>query len=144
MEPLLSNATYTPQPQNIAYSGAAFRELMEIRYSSDLFRMPTVEQVQQNLTFLNTGQSQTPGLIVMKLDANGRNYGPYKQIVIVFNATSQQVAFSDGQLQGLRLHLHPVQQHSSDALTRQSTFNLKTGTATVAGLTTAVFVSEAQ
>jgi pullulanase len=48
---------------------------MNIRYSSDLFRMPTFEQVQQNLTFLNTGQRQTPGLIVMKLDANGRNYG---------------------------------------------------------------------
>ena len=144
MEPLLSNPTYTPQPQNIAYSGTAFRELMEIRYSSDLFHMPTFEQVQQNLTFLNTGQSQTPGLIVMKLDANGRNYGPYKHIVVVFNATNQQVAFSGGQLQGLQLHLHPIQQHSSDASTRQSTFDPKTGTATVAGLTTAVFVSEVQ
>jgi pullulanase len=144
MEPLLSNAVYTPQPQNIAYSGTAFRELMEIRYSSDLFHMPTFEQVQQNLAFLNTGQSQTPGLIVMKLDANGRNYGPYKHIVVVFNATNQQAAFSDSQLQGLRLHLHPIQQHSSDALTRQSTFDPKTGTATVAGLTTAVFVSESE
>jgi pullulanase len=144
MEPLLSNGVYSPQPQNIAYSGSAFRELMEIRYSSGLFRMPTFEQVQQNLSFLNTGQSQTPGLIVMKLDANGRNYGGYKHILVVFNATNRQVAFSDSSLQALHLHLHPVQQLSNDALTRQSTFDSKAGTVTVAALTTAVFVSEAE
>jgi pullulanase len=144
MEPLLSNGVYSPQPQNIAYSGAAFRELMEIRYSSGLFRMPTFGEVQQNLSFLNTGQSQTPGLIVMKLDANGRNYGGYKHILVVFNATNRQVAFSDSSLQALHLHLHPVQQLSKDALTRQSTFDSKAGTVTVAALTTAVFVSEAE
>jgi pullulanase len=33
---------------------------MQIRYSSELFRMPTFEEVQQNLIFLNTGQSQIP------------------------------------------------------------------------------------
>jgi len=144
MQSLLSNPAYTPQPVNIAYSGAAFRELMQIRYSSRLFRMSTFEQVQQNLTFLNTGQSQTLGLIVMRLDANGRDYGDYKHIVVVFNATNAQETFTDARLQGLRLHLHPVQQHSSDPATRQSSFNAQSGTATVPGLTTAVFVSDAR
>jgi hypothetical protein len=37
-----------------------------------------------------------------------------------------------------------VQQNSSDPATRQSTFNAKTGTATVPALTTAVFVAETQ
>ena len=87
MMPLLSNSAYTPLPANIAYSEAAFSELLNIRYSSELFRMPTFEEVQRNLTFLNTGPNQTPGLIVMKLDANGGNYGIYKHIVVVFNAT---------------------------------------------------------
>ena len=41
MTPLLSNSAYTPQPANIAYSGEAFEELLQIRYSSGLFRMPT-------------------------------------------------------------------------------------------------------
>jgi pullulanase len=61
MMPLLSNSAYTPLPPNIAYSEAAFSELLKIRYSSELFRMPTFEEVQRNLTFLNTGPSQTPG-----------------------------------------------------------------------------------
>jgi pullulanase len=144
MTPLLGNPAYTPTPVNIAYSEAAFQELLEIRYSSELFRMPTLEKIQQNLTFLNTGQNQTPGLIVMKLDANGGNYGVYTHIVVLFNATNAPVSFTNSQLQGLALHLHPVQMNSNDSVTRQSTFNSKTGTAKVPALTTAVFVTETQ
>jgi len=142
MTPLLSNPAYTPLPANIAYTKAAFSELLNIRYSSDLFRMPTFEEVQRNLTFLNTGQNQTPGLIVMKLDANGGNYGIYKHIVVIFNATNASVTFTDSRLQGLALHLHPTQRKSSDPATRQSTFNSKAGTASIPALTTAVFVAE--
>ena len=144
MTPLLTNSAYTPLPENIAYSEAAFAALLKIRYSSSLFRMPTFEEIQQNLTFLNTGTNQTPALIVMKLDANGGNYGIYKHIVVLFNATNASVTFTDGRLQGLALHLHPVQRNSSDPATTQSTFNSKAGTATVPALTTAVFVAETE
>jgi pullulanase len=104
--------------------------------------MAAFEDIQNNLAFLNTGPQQTPGLIVMRLDANGRDYGIYKHIVVLFNATDAPVTFINSQLQGLDLHLHPVQRNSSDPATRQSTFNSKAGTATVPALTTAVFVSE--
>ena len=142
MTPLLSNPAYTPLPANIAYSEDAFRELLEIRYSSELFRMTTLAQIQANLTFLNTGVNQTPGLIVMKLDANGGNFGVYKHVVVLFNATNAAVTFTDSRLQGLALRLHPVQKSSSDPITRQSTFNPKAGSATVPALTTAVFVTD--
>jgi pullulanase len=140
MTPLLSNPAYTPQPEDIAYSAAAFQEFMQIRYSSRLFRMPTFNEVQQNLTFLNTGPNQIPGVIVMKLSANGGNYGPYSDIVVLFNATKEQLTVSDASLQGMHLRLHPVQASSSDMLTRQSTFDSRKGAATVGALTTAVFV----
>ena len=143
MTPLLSNLAYSPQPANIAYSDAVFQELLRIRYSSGLFRMATLPEIQQNLTFLNTGSSQVPGLIVMKLDSNGGHYGSYQHIVVLFNATNAQVSFTDSQLRGLKLHLHPEQRNSADPVTRQSTFNSQQGTATVPALTTAVFVSEA-
>ena len=141
MTPLLSNANYKPQPADIGYSSAAFQELLKIRYSSELFRIPTFEQVQQNLTFLNTGQSQTPGVIVMKLDSNGRNYGTYKHVVVIFNGTNAPLTFTDTRLSGLSLQLHPVQAGSADAATRASTLDGKQGTVKVAALTTAVFVS---
>ena len=64
--------------------------------------------------------------------------------LLIFNATNQKLTFTDTSLQGLHLHLHPVQQSSSDTLTRQSTFDSKGGAATIPSLTTAVFVSEAE
>jgi pullulanase len=79
---------------------------------------------------------------VMKLDANGGNYGVYQHIVVVFNATDAQVNFTDSRLAGLKLHLHPFQKNSADPITRQSTFNSQQGTATVPALSTAVFVGE--
>lgn len=142
MQPLLANGAYTPLPSDISFSGAAFQEFMQIRYSSGLFRMATLAEIQQNLSFLNTGASQIPGLIVMELDANGGNYGRYKHVVVFFNATDKQVSFTDLRLTGMNLKLHPVQRSSSDPTVRESTLNLKTGTASIPALTTAVFVSE--
>ncbi|MGA7411830.1 MAG: pullulanase-type alpha-1,6-glucosidase, partial [Bryobacteraceae bacterium] len=140
MTPLLSNSAYTPLPANISYSSAAFRELLQIRSSSDLFHMATFAEVQQNLAFLNTGPNQTPGLIVMKLDSNGSHYDGFQHILVVFNATNSSVTFADTHLKGSRLQLHPVQQHSNDPATRQSAFNSQQGSVTVPALTTAVFV----
>src|SRR6185437_11691411 len=140
MQPLLSNPAYTPQPVDIAATSAAFQELMRIRYSSGLFHMGNLAEVQSNLTFLNTGVNQTPGLIVMKLDDNTGEFRGFRHILVVFNATSGWVSFTDARLQGLRLHLHPVQLQSSDPIVRQSTFDARQGTVGVPALTTAVFV----
>ena len=46
--------------------------------ASDLFHMQTQAEVQANLHFLNVGPSQTPGLIVMKLDANSGDFARYQ------------------------------------------------------------------
>jgi pullulanase len=142
MQPLLANPGLTPQPSDIALSRDAFREFLEIRGTSGLFHMSTLAEVQANLHFLNVGPSQTPGLIVMKLDANGGDYGRYQHIVVVFNATDAQVSFQNSTLVGLGLHLHPVQQHSSDPTVGQSSFSASTGTLVVPAMTTAVFVTD--
>jgi pullulanase len=142
MQPLLANPALKPQPADIARARDAFRELLQIRGTSGLFHMHTLAEVQENLHFLNAGPSQTPGLIVMKLDANGGDYGRFQHIVVVFNATNGQVSFQNSALTGLKLHLHPVQLHSSDSTVGQSSFNATTGTVAVPALTTTVFVSE--
>lgn len=140
MQPLLANSAYTPQAANIASATAAFQEFMQIRYSSELFHMTSLPAIQKNLTFLNTGQNQTPGLIVMKLDNNMGNYSGFKHVLVVFNATNAAVNFTNAQLLGMHLHLHPELMHSSDPVVRQSSFNSQQGSANVPALTTAVFV----
>ncbi len=77
----------------------------------------------------------------MKLDDTAHTYRGAAHIVVLFNATPDTVTFTNPALQGLDLQLDPVQQNSADIVVRQSTFNPKTGTATVPGLTTAVFLS---
>ncbi len=142
MQPLLANPALKPTPANIQATTQAFQEFLRIRYSTGLFRMATLDEVQRNLSFLNTGQRQIPGLIVMKLDDHGRNYGGAHHLAVFFNASNAEVTFTDASLAGSEWHLHPVQQASSDATLRTAAINSKTGTATVPALTTAVFVSD--
>ena len=142
MQPLLANPALKPQPSDIAQSRDAFREFLKIRGSSGLFHMQSLADVQANLHFLNTGPNQVPGLIVMKLDANGGDFDRFQHIVVVFNATDAQTAFENPALVGLKLRLHDVQRHSADPIVRQSSFNAQTGTAVVPALTTAVFVTD--
>ncbi len=141
MQPLLANPALKPTPENISSAAAAFQTFLRIRSGSRLFHMGTLTEVQSNLHFLNTGPSQTPGLVVMKLDANAGDYGIYRHIVVVFNATLGAVNFQSDRLKGLNLRLHPLQMISSDPQTRSSSVNDATGTVTVDGLTTAVFVA---
>ncbi len=140
--PLLANGTLKPGPVTIGLTTDAFQDFLKIRYSTGLFRMATAAEVQSNLTFLNTGQNQIPGLIVMKLDDGGRNYGGAPHLVVFFNASNQPVTYTDPILKDIKLHLHPVQQRSSDTVVKQSTFDAKQGTANIPALTTAVFVTD--
>ena len=142
MQPLLANPALKPQPSDIAHSRDAFREFLKIRGSSGLFHMQSLADVQANLHFLNTGPNQVPGLIVMKLDANGGDFDRFQHIVVVFNAADAQTTFQNPALVGLKLRLHDVQRHSADPIVRQSSFNAQTGTAVVPALTTAVFVTD--
>ncbi len=141
-QPLLANASLKPTPAEIAATTNAFQDFLKIRYSTGLFRMSSLAEIQANLTFLNTGQTQTAGLIVMRLDDHGRNYGGARHVVVYFNAANAETTYTDATLEGMKLHLHPVQAASSDSTVRQSTFNAKTGTATIPALTSAVFVSD--
>lgn len=141
-QPLLANAALKPTPAEINSTTHDFQDFLKIRYSTGLFRMRTAAEIQANLSFLNTGQNQTPGLIVMRLDDHGVNYGGARHVVVYFNAANTETTYTDASLESLKLHLHPVQAASSDAIVRQSTFNTKTGTAVIPALTTAVFISD--
>jgi len=116
--------------------------LLRIRNSSGLFHMATLQEVQNNLHFLNTGTTQVPGLIVMKLDAGRQDYGPYSHIVVLFNANLNTINFQSDDLKDIGLQLHPLELQSSDPATRASRVDGRAGTATVEALTTAVFVSK--
>ncbi len=142
MRPLLANPDLKPTATDIISSVMHMREMLRIRKSSPLFRLETAEQVQAMLHFYNVGPQQIPGLIVMELYDPGRLVARngYARLVVLFNATDEEVTFADSALAGLNLTLHPVQAHGYDPVVKTSTYDPEAGSFTVPARTTAVFV----
>lgn len=140
LSPRLANASLKPNRQQILSALVNFREMLLIRGSSALFRLRTAQQINQNLKFYNTGASQIPGLIVMRLqEPNGTIDRRRLQIVVLVNAGKDAVEFREQAFAGSPLALHPVLAFSSDPRARASSFNPTNGKFYVPARTIAVF-----
>jgi pullulanase-type alpha-1,6-glucosidase len=140
MAPLLGDPALKPGPADIQAAVEHFREMLQIRKSSKLFRMRTADDVIRRLKFYNTGPGQLPGLIVMALsDAGGSVDLRHDQIVVLFNATRLPQSFTVAHLAGRRFQLHPVQRSSHDPVVRTASYDRATGTFSVPARTAAVF-----
>ena len=148
--PLLANPDLVPARGHIVKAVQHFLEMLEIRKSSRLFRLRTADAVREQVKFHNTGPAQIPGLIVMSLSGNAVDPGidcdsgldrGIRQIVVLFNATTEAVSFTVNEFAGQRFRLHPVQRSSGDPVVRGARFNREGGTFTVPGRTTAVFIA---
>ena len=136
-KPLLADPKLVPAKTDTLSASAVFNEFLQIRKSSKLFRLETADEIQRDLTFLNTGPNQTPSLIVMRLQDNSNLDSKYQEVIVFFNARPDATTFNDASLTGDYV-LHPVQQNSADEVVKQASF--ENGTFTMLGRTTAVFV----
>ena len=143
LAPLLANPTLKPGEAEMRASMANFTEMLRIRSSTPLFRLRTAAQVLSEVSFLNVGPGQIPGLVVMRVTSPpGKKHDDGGEVVALFNAAPGPVTFTAAELAGRKLKLHPVQKDSADPLVRTSSFQKKTGTFVVPGRTTAVFVAD--
>jgi pullulanase-type alpha-1,6-glucosidase len=136
MRPLLSDPALEPGPRDITTAHRRALELLEIRFSSPLFRLGSAELVQQRVSFPPTG----PGVIVMHLDDRaGPDLDPHAEgIVVVFNASDEPTGQKVPGAAGARYRLHPA---LADPVTRTATYDGRTGTFTVPPRTVAVFTT---
>ena len=137
--PLLANPELAPTKSDIEFASAVFREFLQIRKGSRLFRLQTADEIKNDLSFYNTGPDQLPGLIVMDLKDVGNIDPAFREIVVLFNARPDSVSFSHPDFVGKDFELHSVQQNSADALLHDSKFDSANGAFTVPERTTAVF-----
>jgi pullulanase len=149
LRPLLGDAALKPGPDEILAAQAHFLEMIAIRKSSELFRLPTAEEVTARLRLYNTGPDQVPGLVVMGLVGSregctslGGALGKGPGIVVLFNAAPETRTWVNRDLRRLGLGLHPVQRQSADRIVRRASYDDATGTFKVPGRTTAVFTCE--
>jgi len=142
MQPLLADPALVPSPADIAATAVHTQEMLAIRDSSDLFRLTTAAEVEDRVGFHNTGPDQLPGLIVMSIsDTVGDDLDDEADAVwSLINANDEAQSFTVGDLTGAEVVLHPVQATSADPIVRTAAFDDATGTFTVPGRTTAVFV----
>ena len=138
--PLLGNPALKPAQADIAGVAAVFREYLQIRKSSPLFRLLTAGQIEKSVSFLNTGPNQIPGLIVMHLADAYHLDRHYSNLLVFFNANPTDIKFSENTFAGQGYQLHPIQQASSEPLTRAAAFDSSTGTFSIPARTTSVFV----
>ena len=142
MQPLLANPDLQAGYDDITLTNTLFQEMLAVRDSSPLFHLETAAAVQERITFHNVGLNQLPGLIVMTIsDKTATDIDPlYETMVVVINGDDEAHTFSDSDLAGLTLWLHPILMNSADAVVQTSSFDSATGSITVTGRTAAVFV----
>jgi pullulanase len=143
--PLLADPALVPPPEIIAMAAERYRELLRIRRSSPVFGLPTGDEVQRRLTFPLGGPEETPGVIVVCLDASGLD-PRWRHVVVVFNATEESTLQIVPALAGVDLRLHPDLAASADPLLRTATAAADAGAALLAvpARSVAVFVADLQ
>lgn len=147
MRPRLANPSYKPDKSHIIASVENFTNLLQIRYSSPLFRLRTTKDIQDRVHFHNNVPSWIQGVIVMSI-ADGHEGVPglsqldpkYSYVVVIINVRPNEVSFTDPVLRAKSLQLHPVQAMSQDAVVKQSKYDTSSGRFTVPAKTTAVFI----
>jgi pullulanase len=120
---------------------------LRIRKDSTLFRLRTAQDVMDRLSFFNTGPDQQAGLVVMSLNGDSPSLyagAKYSRVVVLFNVDKAAKTIVIDQLKGRALALHPVQLASTaDARAKTATVDNATGTFSIPGRTTVVFVQNA-
>ncbi len=141
-KPLLANAAFKPSPDDIAFTRDAFRDLLQIRASSTLFRLRTADDIRQRLRFYNTGPAQVPTVLAARLDGNGYEGANFKTVLYLINVNKVAESIVVPEEVGQSYRLHPVQsaQGAADKRTWDARYDAATGRFTVPPRTAVVFV----
>ncbi len=111
----LVNPDIAPRPADIAWARDVFRDLLKIRASTPLLRLPTAAEITKRVSFPGSGAGQNPVLIATRIDGQGLPGARFKAVMTFVNASpTAQVLELPAEAQA-RWVLHPVQQRGADA-----------------------------
>jgi pullulanase/glycogen debranching enzyme len=113
----LADPRIAPGPAEIAWARDVFRDLLRIRATTPLLRLPTAAQIRERLSFPDSGPQQNPTLVAMRLD--GRGMPGARAVMVVFNVAPMDQAIAMPEEAASRWTLHPVQQQGADLRVRE-------------------------
>nr|BFF18778.1 hypothetical protein GCM10025730_22990 [Promicromonospora thailandica] len=141
--PLLADPALKPAPEDIAFASAQAQELLELRHSTDLFRLGSAELIEQKVTFPGSGPDAAPGVITMSIDDRAGRRDVDRRldgVLVVLNASPEAAAVEVPELAGRDYALSRVQARGVDPVVRGTTWQRSTGTVTVPARTVAVLL----
>ena len=121
MRPLLANPAIRPTPADIALARDGFRDLLRIRASSRLFRLPDAAAIHERLRFENTGPTQNPVVLAGHLDGRGLEGAGFSEVLYLVNVAPTEQVLALPRLRGRAWELHPVHRAAGAADTRART-----------------------
>ena len=143
IKPLLANADIRPQPKDIRWTRDQFLDLLRLRASTSLFRLGTAKDIEERLTFFNTGPSQKPTVLIGHLRGEGYPGANFKEVLYLINVDKVSQSLVLDSQRGKPLVLHPVHL-AKDAADkkpeRDARFDAATGAFTVPARTAVVYV----
>jgi len=142
MRPLLADERLDPATTDIAAAAAHLREVLRLRRSSRLFRLPTRADIAERVWFYNTDNAHTAMIVMALSDVPEPDLDPAVETILVFfNANKKEQAIAIPGAAGFVLH--PIQADAVDAdpVVQSARFDAATATFTIPARTTAVFVS---
>jgi pullulanase/glycogen debranching enzyme len=143
MRPRLADPRLKPSQADIAWTRAAFMDLLRIRSSSTLFRLRTAADVEARLSFPNSGPDQVPEVIAGHLQGKGYPGAGFDEILYLVNVDVEPHELQLADERGKRYVLHPVHRAPGAVDSRAAEaarYEPATGRFTVPARTAVVFV----
>jgi pullulanase/glycogen debranching enzyme len=143
IRPLLANSTIKPSAADIGFARDQFRDLLRIRASTRLFRLPDATEIKRRLNFYNTGSEQNPVVIAGHLDGAALDGARFKELLYLVNVDLKPQTIDIPLVKGKPYTLHPVHLAPAAADKRpvaQARYEQAAGRFTVPARTALVYV----
>ncbi len=143
-KPLLGNPQLKPSAADIQWTRDRFLELMRIRASTRLLRLPDAAAINQRLKFINTGPTQIPTVLAAIIDGKNLPDAAFQRLAFFINVDVRAHTIAAPTEAGLRYSLHPVQLAAvaQDAKLADAKFDLERAEFSVPARSALVFVVE--
>ena len=142
MGPLLADTRIKPTQAETRWTRDAFRDLMQIRASSRLFRLRTSDEIKQRLSFRNTGSAQVATVLAAHLDGRGYPGAHYRDVLYFVNVDKLPQTLTIPAEAGKQYRLHPVHtaHDAADRRAASAAYDRASGRFTLPARTAVVFV----
>ncbi len=142
MQPRLADPAMKPSAVEIGFSRDAFRDLLAIRASSKLFRLPSAAEIVARLRFPNSGAGQRSTLMVGRLDGRGLEGAGFEAILYFVNVDKAVASLALADEAGQGWQLHPIQRAATaaDPRVHDAHYDAATGRFDIPARTAVVFV----